>query len=99
VPGSRQSFLLDIWQGSGKSGVFVTHHIGEAVYLTGRVLILTARHGRLLDSVSSDMPRPRKLIGEDIERDRALLVERRHSEVTKAFQEQELAAMLDTRIT
>jgi ABC-type nitrate/sulfonate/bicarbonate transport system ATPase subunit len=25
------SFLLDIWQGSGKTGVFVTHHIDEAV--------------------------------------------------------------------
>lgn len=93
-----QSFLLDIWQGSGKTVVFVTHHIDEAVYLADRVIILTARPGRPLDSVSIAMPRPRNVIGEDFERYRALFVERLRSEVTKAFREQELAEMLDTRI-
>ena len=93
-----QSFLLDIWQGSGKTVVFVTHHIDEAVYLADRVLILTARPGRLLDSVSITMPRPRNVISPDFERYRALFVERLRAEVMKAFQEQELAEMLDTRI-
>jgi NitT/TauT family transport system ATP-binding protein len=93
-----QSFLLDIWQGSGKTVVFVTHHIDEAVYLADRVIILTARPGRLLDSVTIDMPRPRNVISEDFERYRALFVERLRAEVTKAFREQELAEMLDTRI-
>ena len=93
-----QSFLLDIWQGSGKTVVFVTHHIDEAVYLADRVIILTARPGRLLDSVSIAMPRPRNVIGADFERYRAMFVERLRAEVTKAFQEQELAEMLDTRI-
>lgn len=93
-----QSFLLDIWQGSGKTVVFVTHHIDEAVYLADRVIILSARPGRLLDSVNIDMPRPRNVISADFERYRALFVERLRAEVTKAFQEQELAEMLDTRI-
>jgi NitT/TauT family transport system ATP-binding protein len=93
-----QSFLLDIWQGSGKTVVFVTHHIDEAVYLADRVVILTARPGRILDSVAIDMPRPRNVISPDFERYRALLVDRLRAEVTKAFQEQELAEMLDTRI-
>jgi ABC-type nitrate/sulfonate/bicarbonate transport system ATPase subunit len=93
-----QSFLLDIWQGSGKTVVFVTHHIDEAVYLADRVVVLTARPGRLLDSVSIDMPRPRNVISTDFERYRALFVERLRAEVMKAFQEQELAEMLDTRI-
>jgi NitT/TauT family transport system ATP-binding protein len=93
-----QSFLLDIWQGSGKTVVFVTHHIDEAVYLADRVIILTARPGRLLDSVSIAMPRPRNVIGADFERYRGMFVERLRAEVTKAFQEQELAEMLDTRI-
>jgi NitT/TauT family transport system ATP-binding protein len=102
-----QSFLLDIRQGSGKTVVFVTqhtvvfvtHHIDEAVYLADRVIILTARPGRLLDCVSIDMPRPRHVIGADFEGYRAMFVGRLRAEVTKAFQEQELAEMLDTRIT
>jgi NitT/TauT family transport system ATP-binding protein len=68
------------------------------VYLADRVMILTARHGRLLDSVSIDMPRPRHVIGAAFERYRAMFVERLRAEVTKAFQEHELAEMLDTRI-
>jgi NitT/TauT family transport system ATP-binding protein len=68
------------------------------VYLADRVIILTARPGRLLDSVSIAMPRPRNVIGADFERYRAMFVERLRAEVTKAFQEQELAEMLDTRI-
>ena len=93
-----QSFLFDIWQGSGKTVVFVTHHIDEAVYLADRVMILTTRRGRILDSVSIAMPRPRNVIGADFERYRAMFVERLRAEVPKAFQEQELAEMLDTRI-
>jgi len=93
-----QGFLLDIWEGSGKTVVFVTHHIDEAVYLADRVIILTARPGRLLDSVSVDMTRPRDVISRDFEQHRTMFVEHLRAEVTKAFEEQELAEMLDTRI-
>jgi len=93
-----QSFLLDIWHGSGKTVVFVTHHIDEAVYLADRVMVLTARPGRVLDTVAIDMPRPRSVVGEAFERYRAMLVERLRAEVARAFQEQELVEMLDTRI-
>jgi NitT/TauT family transport system ATP-binding protein len=68
------------------------------VYLADRVIILTARPGRLLDSVSIDIPRPRNVIGDDFEGSRALFVEPLRSEVTKAFQKQELAEMLATGI-
>ena len=93
-----QTFLLDIWRGSGKTVVFVTHHIDEAVYLADRVVVLTARPGRVLDSVSIDMPRPRSVIGPEFEHYRAHLVERLRAEVARAFEEQELVEMLDTRI-
>jgi len=93
-----QSFLLDIWQGFGKTVVFVTHHIDEAVYLADRVVVLTARPGRVLDSVPIDMPRPRSVIGPEFERYRAHFVERLRAEVARAFEEQELVEMLDTRI-
>jgi NitT/TauT family transport system ATP-binding protein len=93
-----QSFLLDIWRGSGKTVVFVTHHIDEAVYLADRVVVLTARPGRVLDSVAIDMPRPRSVIGGEFERHRAHFIDRLRAEVAKAFEEQELVEMLDTRI-
>jgi NitT/TauT family transport system ATP-binding protein len=93
-----QSLLLDIWQGSGKTAGFAAYHSDEAVFLADRAIILTARPGRLLASVTIDMPRPRKAIGADFEHYRARFVDRLRSEVTRAFQEQELAEMLDTRI-
>jgi len=52
----------------GKTVVFVTHHIDEDVYLADWVTIRTARSGRLLDSISIAMPRPRNIIGADFER-------------------------------
>lgn len=93
-----QKFLLDIWQGSGKTVIFVTHHIDEAVYLADRVLIFTARPGRILESVSVDMSRPRSIISAEFEQHRTMFIEHLRSEVTKAFEEQELVEMLDTRI-
>ena len=93
-----QKFLLDLWQGSGKTVVFVTHHIDEAVYLADRVVILTARPGRVLDSVPIEMPRPRDVLSPEFERHRAMFVDHLRAEVTKAFAEQELVEMIDTRI-
>jgi len=95
---NMQKFLLDIWEGSGKTVVFVTHHIDEAVYLADRVVILSARPGRLLDCVSIDMPRPRDVVSKEFEQHRNLFVEYLRSEVNKAFAEQELIEMLDTRM-
>ncbi|HEY8482575.1 MAG TPA: ABC transporter ATP-binding protein [Spirillospora sp.] len=50
-----QDELLRIWSRTGKTIVFITHGIDEAVYLGGRVAVLTARPGRVKEIVDIDL--------------------------------------------
>jgi NitT/TauT family transport system ATP-binding protein len=54
-----QSELLSIWQKTKKTVLFVTHQINEAIYLSDRVIIFSARPGHVKASVEIDLPRPR----------------------------------------
>jgi NitT/TauT family transport system ATP-binding protein len=53
--------LLSIWKRSGKTIVFVTHGIAEAVFLGTRVIVLTAGPARMADNISVTLPEPRVL--------------------------------------
>jgi len=53
--------LLSIWKRSGKTIVFVTHGIAEAVFLGTRVLVLTAGPARMADNITIELPTPRIL--------------------------------------
>ena len=53
--------LLDIWSEASRTVVFVTHDLGEALALADRVVIMTARPGRLKMTQVVDLPRPRDL--------------------------------------
>ncbi len=53
--------LLRIWKESGKTIVFVTHGISEAVFLGTRVVVLTAGPARMADNFDIELPRPRTL--------------------------------------
>ncbi|TAM84877.1 MAG: ABC transporter ATP-binding protein [Candidimonas sp.] len=61
---TRESLTLElqgIWLGSGKTVLFITHSIPEAVFLSDRVIMMSGRPGRVLKDVAIDLPRPRTL--------------------------------------
>ena len=51
--------LLRIWARTGKTVVFVTHSIAEAVFLSSRIVVMTARPGRIQRIIDVDLPYPR----------------------------------------
>jgi NitT/TauT family transport system ATP-binding protein len=51
--------VLQIWERTGITVVFVTHSIPEAIFLSSRVVVMSARPGRITDIVDIDLPRPR----------------------------------------
>ncbi len=87
-----QDFLLDVWQASGASVLFVTHHIEEAIALADRVVVFTARPGRVKMVVPIDLPRPRDLFSHEAEALRRELTRLLQDEVDRAFAEQEAIA-------
>ena len=51
--------LLNVCHETGATALFVTHSIGEAVFLSTRVVVLSPRPGRIARVVDIDLPRPR----------------------------------------
>ena len=51
--------LLELWQRLGWTVIFVTHSVFESVYLSNRILVMSARPGRVVDDIAIDAPYPR----------------------------------------
>ncbi|BAD56800.1 ABC transporter ATP-binding protein [Nocardia farcinica] len=94
---SLQDELLRIWRATGKTILFITHGIDEAVYLGQRVAVLTSRPGRIKAVVDVDLERE---AGEDIRSTEAFRAYRHRiwtllrGEVARA-QDEELTARTD----
>jgi NitT/TauT family transport system ATP-binding protein len=53
--------LLQIWEKSGGTVVFVTHGLTEAIYLADTVFVMGTRPGRIIERIAVPLPRPRSI--------------------------------------
>lgn len=58
--------VRDLWRQSGLTSIFVTHSIPEAVFLSTRIVVMSARPGRVLRVIESDLPPERTLAMRDM---------------------------------
>ena len=60
MTGERMNLeLLNIWEMTRITVIFVTHSITEAVFLSTRVIVMSARPGRIISDIKIDLPHPR----------------------------------------
>ncbi len=53
--------LLELWDRTAKTVVFVTHSIPEAVFLSTKIVVMSPRPGRIIDIIETNLPRKRSL--------------------------------------
>ena len=58
-----EDVLLDLWTSERRTVIFITHDLNEAVLLSDRVVVMSARPGRLLADIRIPLPRPRSVRG------------------------------------
>jgi len=56
-----QNEFLGLWENSGSTVILVTHDLAEAVLLADRVVVMTARPGKIKYDIEIDIPRPRRV--------------------------------------
>src|SRR6185295_11487185 len=78
-----QDELLDIWQRTKLTVVFVTHSIEEAIFLANRVVVMTPGPGRIESDNQLDLPRPRDVASPEFNAIRRVLGAKLHSHHAK----------------
>lgn len=56
---SLQEFLIPVWRDSGKTIIFVTHNVDEAVFMSQRIIVMSSIPGRIMSEIEIDLPYPR----------------------------------------
>src|SRR5580692_3916306 len=78
-----QDELLDIWQRTGLTVMFVTHSIEEAIFLADRVVVMSPGPGRIESDNALDLPRPRDVASPEFNAIRRVLGAKLHSHHAK----------------
>ncbi|MDH7597490.1 MAG: ABC transporter ATP-binding protein [Methanothrix sp.] len=76
-----QSELLRIWEQERKTIIFVTHSVDEAIYLGDRIIVFSARPGRVKEIIGIDLPRPRKRTSLEVNRIRDKILQDLRTEI------------------
>ena len=80
-----QEELLGVWSRDRRSVIFITHNIEEAILLGDRVVVMTARPGRIKDIVTVDVSRPRHVTSKQFNSIRRHVASLMEEETRKAF--------------
>jgi NitT/TauT family transport system ATP-binding protein len=75
--------LEQIWQAQQMTVLFVTHNVREAVRLGDEVIVLSSRPGRVVETISVDVARPRRIESKEVAEIAASVSERLRSEVRR----------------
>jgi ABC-type nitrate/sulfonate/bicarbonate transport system ATPase subunit len=80
-----QTELLRVWSAERRTALFVTHNIEEAVLLGDRLVVMTARPGRIKEIVNVNLPRPRDVTSAEFNEIRRYVASLLEGEVQTAF--------------
>ena len=80
-----QHQLLEIWQRNRKTVVFITHSVQEAVYLASRVIVMTARPGKIKLDLTVDLPHPRDFASAEFREHEKIVYGQLDEELAKSF--------------
>jgi ABC-type nitrate/sulfonate/bicarbonate transport system ATPase subunit len=80
-----QGELLRVWSAERRTAIFITHNIEEAVLLGDRIVVMTARPGRIKEIVPVKLPRPRDVTSPEFNEARRYVASLLESEVQAAF--------------
>ena len=80
-----QQELLRVWSAARRTAIFITHNIEEAILLGDRIVVMTARPGRIKEIVTVNLPRPRDVTSADFNETRRRIGLMLESEVQATF--------------
>ena len=80
-----QQELLRVWSAARRTAIFITHNIEEAILLGDRVVVMTARPGRIKEIVTVNLPRPRDVTSAAFNETRRRIALMLESEVQATF--------------
>jgi len=80
-----QRILLDLWMDYRKTILLVTHDIEEALLLSDRIYVLTARPATVKEEISVDIARPRKVTDSSFVDLKGILLDMLQGEIERVF--------------